>query len=296
MSRHKETSKAYGKPCKDCGGTPRYRSAVCQECYYRRLREKNALALKDKLCPFCSKTFKANRLKHRKFCSSECRSRAGYTTPWGKIEQTRRCKECSADFQQKTPWQQFCSDKCSEVSRSRRRHPPVGRKAVELLHVKCRECGKEFTQPKRYYQSGIKHRTPKYCSLQCAYVARRGMASPLYREPAKGTRGIVWLKLAREIRKRDDYLCLACGERAGIKAHVDHVLPERLMRLWKCEPHHADNLVTLCNSCHTKKTHIEQRLFRGDFVGFRSEVKTIGYPMDAVERAFRFSAGYAPKL
>ena len=51
-----------------------------------------------------------------------------------------------------------------------------------------------------------------------------------------------WLKLARKIRKRDDFTCLRCKKRGWV---IHHMIPVRLGG--KDIP---ENLVTLCPGCH----------------------------------------------
>ncbi|QSB11979.1 HNH endonuclease [Lysinibacillus fusiformis] len=50
-------------------------------------------------------------------------------------------------------------------------------------------------------------------------------------------------ELKQEVRRRDGYKCVVCDEEMNL--HVHHKIPRKLGG-----PNHADNLVTLCASCH----------------------------------------------
>lgn len=62
-----------------------------------------------------------------------------------------------------------------------------------------------------------------------------------------------WLKIAKEVRKRDSYTCqiMECNNKAY---SVHHIIPWRITK-----NDSLDNLVTLCSSCHSK---VEQRFIR----------------------------------
>lgn len=55
---------------------------------------------------------------------------------------------------------------------------------------------------------------------------------------------------------------------------VDHIVPRRLILLWKGMgltdrgPDELPNLMTLCPACHSVKTVLERRLITGDLYGF----------------------------
>ena len=55
-----------------------------------------------------------------------------------------------------------------------------------------------------------------------------------------------WLKIANEIRKRDNYTCQICG-RKHCSLDVHHIIPYRIT-----QNNDSRNLVTLCKSCHAK--------------------------------------------
>jgi hypothetical protein len=68
-------------------------------------------------------------------------------------------------------------------------------------------------------------------------------------------------KLRMDVLRRDDFRCRICGRRAAdhvdIELHVHHIRPHGMGGLTE-----ADNLITLCHSCHTGlDPHFELSLF-----------------------------------
>lgn len=63
-----------------------------------------------------------------------------------------------------------------------------------------------------------------------------------------------WKRVARQIRKRDNYTCRKCGEafpKSSKSLHVHHIDLDR-------SNNNPDNLITLCAACHSK-AHVEIR-------------------------------------
>ncbi len=69
-----------------------------------------------------------------------------------------------------------------------------------------------------------------------------------------------------------------CGKKC--KAHTDHLFPFRLVRSWGLDPNDLNNLNSLCNSDHTAKTHVEQKLFSGDWMGFWEGMARLNFPYE----------------
>ena len=78
-----------------------------------------------------------------------------------------------------------------------------------------------------------------------------GRKNPLWKEEkADRTYSVEWtLTLRRAIRERDKYTCQICSEQQSEKAHAVHHID---YNKYNCSP---DNLITLCQSCHTKTNH-----------------------------------------
>lgn len=70
---------------------------------------------------------------------------------------------------------------------------------------------------------------------------------------------------------------------------MDHIVPRALADLDKAE--HRDNLLEICTRCHGRKARAENRLHRGDVLGFWQELQRQGWPMAKVRRALEMN-GY----
>lgn len=69
---------------------------------------------------------------------------------------------------------------------------------------------------------------------------------------SRNKRGEDWNIIKHEIYKRDDYTCQYCGK-INIKIFCHHIIPYR-----ETKDNNFDNLITLCQSCHSK---LEQMYF-----------------------------------
>lgn len=92
-----------------------------------------------------------------------------------------------------------------------------------------------------------------------------------------------WKARTASIRARDGKKCQICGHTERLA--IDHIIP---LRLSHCND--LDNLITLCKRCHAAKTGSEQSLKRGNRAGFEQSLRTLGWNMLIVERAFRVAA------
>jgi 5-methylcytosine-specific restriction endonuclease McrA len=196
------------------------------------------------------------------------------------------CKFCGARFAPNRPWQLFCGEQCSRKAKSARIYTK-GRLIEKRIEAQCQSCGRPFSQPRRFYIKRAIQRKPKFCSLDCAYRARRGDKSPKFRGGAVTYRGARWVQIAEEIRARDGFICgVCCALQKPRRKHcVDHTIPFRLMDKWSLDPNQYDNLLTLCDSCHGKKHSIEDRLLRGDVLGFLRGLVAMNYPIGRIRAA-----------
>jgi hypothetical protein len=73
-----------------------------------------------------------------------------------------------------------------------------------------------------------------------------------------------------------------CWERA-----CHHVIAERWVRSFvkKADVHCLENLVVVSPSLHAKLTAAENKLFRADWIGYKSELNRIGFPPELLDRA-----------
>lgn len=67
----------------------------------------------------------------------------------------------------------------------------------------------------------------------------------------------------------------------------DHIWPERFVRRFcvAADPHVLENLVVITPSLHAKKTAVEWRIFRGDWLGYKQELVRLGFDLDMINRA-----------
>jgi len=120
----------------------------------------------------------------------------------------------------------------------------------------CEVCEKEFEVSPYVVKKG----EGKYCSKSCFgkikvihlnKVAKRRYGKDHFRWiDGKGVRHrtIEWYEIRKKVLKRDNYMCIDCGEIENLQVH--HLIPWRLN-----DKHEMDNLITLCVSCHTKREH-----------------------------------------
>lgn len=101
-------------------------------------------------------------------------------------------------------------------------------------------------------------------------------------------------------------VCEVCGESTIVKkqeldenlnfniwdvnsAHIDHVVPERLvLKLTDQNPHELVNLMSLDSSCHGTKTSADRHLCRGDKLRFLQVLRENGWEMQRVEAALKY--------
>lgn len=217
-----------------------YCSAAC--CYKHRLEARPP-------CPVCSKP----RARTFKTCSRKC----GYTYRKRRTRPLKRCRQCSETFWPTKSLIHHCSRRCYFAS--------LAAKNARLT-LSCPQCGTTF----RRYATAAARVIRSFCSNRCATTFHRGARNPGYRGASLPNRGSAWKRLAAEIRQRDGYRCQLCGrtqEEEGSSLSVDHINPWRMCETTE-EANQRDNLITLCRSCHAKKTMtFEAAFLRGDCLG-----------------------------
>lgn len=241
----------------------------------------------SKICIRCGKPFVSPR-SSKVYCSSVCQKKNRYAA-WKAGIYYSACKKCGASFILTNPHKLYCSKECASIGYKNRKPRKRG---VKLLHAMCLNCSREFSKPARFYKNGS---SPKFCSQLCARKKMRGEAHPLFTGgPYEYMRDYRWRTRAQLVRERDEYRCVICGADKPNEAsskkrfNVDHIIPEKFVRAlpWKdTNPHHMSNLISLCDSCHTKKTLAEKFLFSGEYREFMLRLKVIGYPLRRVVEA-----------
>lgn len=124
----------------------------------------------------------------------------------------------------------------------------------------------------------------------------RGQLTLGFKPPRRGKE---W-KIARAAAETDFCEIPRCGQflhdhlgdgKTVIRTHppIDHIVPELfLFMLGIPNPHARVNLICICDADHGRKKTIEDRLFRGDKLGFLAGLRELGWPMERVDAALKF--------
>jgi hypothetical protein len=73
---------------------------------------------------------------------------------------------------------------------------------------------------------------------------------------------------------------------AGVRRHVDHIVPARLIRRLRAgNPDHRENLQCICGSCHGCKLQADHKLCMGDRLGYLEILRVNHFDVTRVERA-----------
>ena len=143
--------------------------------------------------------------------------------------------------------------------------------------VTCAHCRATF----RRTFGAVKRVRRLFCSKDCQHAHIQGPESPSWRGGSDPNRGAGWLKLAEQIRARDDYRCQRCEltqENNKQRLSVDHIKPWRLFTS-AVEANHPTNLISLCRKCHSWKTQVaERQMLKGDNIQFQQYKKAITLP------------------
>lgn|ERR1039458_5795 len=255
------------KVCKQCGHHFKTRKAkFCSLACWYKWRTEEWEKKPPRLCTICGGPVRKGA--NTKTCSYTCFRKLRPTT--------KTCTQCGGQFNARGHLRKFCSHRCS--TEFNRKIPPIN----------CLNCGKEFRPP-------TLSRSRKYCSRACCLAYSVGPNNPHWRGNRRLERGVTWAKNRDLAREKDLQMCQGCGVLSvpGQKISVDHIVPYSLAKAYAAEnplydPNHQFNLVCLCRSCHTRKTHIETRLLRGDIIGFLAEAKAV-IPVGRLVGALKYS-------
>jgi 5-methylcytosine-specific restriction endonuclease McrA len=198
-------------------------------------------------CKACGKEFSFYKCQPRMYCSKAC-----YHSTKPATYITANCPACDKEFTYSQAWPRvYCSNVCkgkANVSNIKKFKP-------SSYMTTCEECGKEYKVNKPSSEKG------RFCSLQCAgkwhgrhyngekHGNWRGGYEPYY--------GPTWELARRAARERDNYTCQDCGiaeAETGKELDVHHLKRfGDFGRRRHAEANHLDNLVSLCNVCHTAR-------------------------------------------
>ncbi len=73
------------------------------------------------------------------------------------------------------------------------------------------------------------------------------------------------------------------------KRACHHILAERWVRSFVkgADVHILENLVTVTPNLHSRLTHAENKLFRADWIGYRSALNQLGFPLEMLDQAMK---------
>ena len=211
----------------------------------------------------------------QKYCSRGCASKhankAANISRWGpRIQKEKTCKQCQGKFYVTAPSEsrrKFCGMACMAINQRER-----WKKQRESRAITCKNCQKHCAPTHNNVRKA-------FCSQACCKAWMVGENSVLYRGNTTSFRGPLWHALAESIRERDGHVCRRCGKTTtenNKRLHVDHIRPWRDFND-TTEANHPDNLVSLCSSCHSRKTTtLERRWLKGDYLALRQFRREIG--------------------
>jgi hypothetical protein len=151
----------------------------------------------------------------------------------------------------------YCGDRRTEVLKT------VYRGHSSYRYRRCLCCGSRFsTQERPVRWSRVDRKWPGHRPLRKGWRNRR---IPALR------------------RKCEVETCGVDFKQAGIRRHVDHIVPARLIRRLKAgNPDRRENLQCICGTCHGYKLQADHKLCLGDKLGYLETLRT---DLGRVERA-----------
>lgn len=181
------------------------------------------------------------------------------------------CAFCGGEFMRRPGaiGQKFCSWKCYSVDRG-----------SQFKELECDNCHRNFKR------KVTRKATRVFCSHKCRGEGNRGDKNPQWRGKRYAHRGSDWKEQSQIARDRDENRCRAiCHNESYVPARkeklsVDHIVPYRLVLALRrigadLNPNNLTNLISMCRSCHAKKTPSEAKILRGDLIGFLAVMRVV---------------------
>lgn len=207
-------------------------SKECTKAYYKEKASQNKKEVlkEEKKCEYCGKVFIWESIKsNQKFCSNECTMKyMREKTTKAVIKESRNCAFCGKTFEWSSskPNQKYCSNSCL--------------KDATYFNIKSyRKNSDEFIEK-------LRSRVYLHVTEIIGYMRMEG-------DSFNGKYIDYWQvgdiseKTREEVLNRDNYECKICRRKENL--HLHHLIKRK-----NGGNHKADNLVTLCASCHR---HIE---------------------------------------
>lgn len=213
-------------------------------------------------CKACDKTLILKKKGIKLFCSNSCRMNyvRGSCT---RLDLHKNCHICNVEFITRHSRAKYCSDKCYDISASRRDAEIVSKSncdkcGIEILHKKansrngsyeeniCRVC-----QIKKSIQTNIEHRSDR--KRKMSYVNRRFIED-----------------LREEMVTAYGGKCVHCNEKDSIVLTIDHInndgAKERKInkgrnfyKILKDLDWPKDGLQLLCCNCNFRKEYLRKK-------------------------------------
>ena len=80
--------------------------------------------------------------------------------------------------------------------------------------------------------------------------------------------------------------CAVDFKQAGVRRHVDHIVPTRLIKRLKAgNPDRRENLECICGTCHGYKLQADHKLCLGDKLGYLEILRIHNFDLARVDRA-----------
>lgn len=255
ITKCEHCGKSFSCNCSPARKKQRYCSRECQKLAARLWTD----------CPECGKHFWYHKSWPRKYCSRPCSAANNAKKNLGIVElPPMYCEQCGKEITTgKRSNSRFCNMECSGKWQSEHKtgenHPSYNK-----VERQCRNCNKEFKTSPCEVEKGWGN----FCSRSCAAQWQQLNAENPPRPPVlcgednaryKGGYfpyyGPSWRPQRRLARERDNYTCQRCGVteiELGRELDVHHIKPFREFAIDHFDKaNHLDNLVCLCNSCHT---------------------------------------------
>ena len=231
----------------------------------------------DFICQICQRPFRRNCMSHVaptvKCCSLKCR---GLARRKARVQLT--CPVCGIQYERRvgdetmTCGKPACRNKIVGQALTGRKKPHSPELRQKMLKTflagnhkgenapnwqggpvirTCEQCGQEFSGARSYVTKR------RFCGMTCYQAWKRAVSTrPEHKRVlARVHRKIhdkAFQKIAAFIRDRDKHTCQNCGKRKTKPAlHVHHIIPARWF-LISDDAHKANNLISLCGSCHIK--------------------------------------------
>lgn len=158
--------------------------------------------------------------------------------------------------------------------------------------MRCPYCGDSRTEVLKTVYRGhnsYRHRKCVWCGSRFSTQERPVCWNRVERKwpgPSPSRKG--WRK-ERSSALQSNCEVLGCGiefKRAGVRRHVDHIVPARLIRRMKAgNANRRKNLQCICGSCHGSKLQADHKLCLGDKIGYLQVLRTNNFDMPRIERA-----------